>query len=57
MKTSLFPAKNRLTDDEMKIAAQAAAAAGLTLDQWLERALKAAIYAPVVGSLTPEKVA
>ena len=53
MKITIFQIKDRLTPDEVRLAEQAAAAAGLTLDQWLERALKAAIYAPVIGSLAP----
>jgi predicted HicB family RNase H-like nuclease len=55
MKITVFQIKDRLTPDEVRLAEVAAKAAGLTLDQWLERALKAAIYAPVIGSLNPPR--
>jgi hypothetical protein len=48
MKSITINASDRLTADEMATAEAAAAAAGLSLDQWMERQFKAAIYAPVL---------
>lgn len=57
MKVEIFQIKNRLTPDEVRLAEAAAAAAGLSLDEYLERALKAAIYAGVIGDLSPKAAA
>lgn len=57
MNHTTFAAKDRLTADEIRLAEAAAKAAGLSLDEYLERALKAAIYAPVIGDLSPKAAA
>ncbi len=56
MEATIFQVKDRLSPDELRLAEAAAKEAGLTLDQWLERALKAAIYAPVIRSLSPKGI-
>jgi len=57
MDTMISTAAKRLSEDERKLAEAAAMEAGLSFEQWLERALKAAIYAPVVSGLMPKSAA
>lgn len=48
MKPQVFQIFDRLTEDERRIAEENAKAIGLTLEEWLERAIKAAIYVDAV---------
>lgn len=47
MNVHVFQIRDRLTPDELRVAEESAKAQGLSLEEWLERAIKAAIYAGV----------